>query len=108
MRAVDFPTAEAHAAIEVCDRIAAQLNDHLLARAPLVTAAQDGWEGAFRAEFDDTWSPQQARLDGLKQDLQRLSGTLSTAISSAATINAQRAEMRREHRESLATTEATP
>jgi hypothetical protein len=108
MQAITFPTAQAQAAIEVCDRIAALLNDHLLARAPLVSAAQDGWEGAFRTEFDDAWSTQQARIDGLKQDLQRLSGKLSTAISSAATINAQRAEMRREHRESLASTEATP
>ena len=108
MRAVYFPTATAQAAIAVCDRIAALLNDHLLARADLVAGARDGWEGAFRTEFDETWSVQETRLDGLKQDLQRLSGKLATAITTADGINAQRATVRQEYRESLATPQPEP
>jgi hypothetical protein len=108
MRAVYFPTAKAQAARAVCDRIAALLNDHLLARAEMVAGARDGWEGTFRTEFDDTWSVQETRLDGLKQDLQRLSGTIGTAISNADTINAQRAALRQDYRSSRTTATTGP
>ena len=39
MQAISFPTAAAQAAKTVCDRIAALLNEHLLARPGLVDGA---------------------------------------------------------------------
>lgn len=98
MRAVSFPTATAEAARTACDRVAALLNDHLLARADLVAGAQDGWEGAFRVEFDETWRLQEVRLTGLKEDLLRLSGAITTAVTNVETINAHRASMREAYR----------
>jgi hypothetical protein len=94
MRPVSFPTAAAEAAKAACDRVAALLNEHLLARPQMVDGARDGWEGAFRVEFDETWSVQESRLNGLKEDLQRLSGSISTAMGNVATTNAQRATQR--------------
>ncbi|MGH9234360.1 MAG: hypothetical protein ACRD0R_13610 [Acidimicrobiales bacterium] len=98
MQAISFPTAAAQAAKTVCDRIAALLNEHLLARPGLVDGARDGWEGGFRAEFDETWRLQEVRLGALKEDLQRLSGDISTALTNVSTINAQRAAQREEYR----------
>jgi hypothetical protein len=98
MRAIAFPTAAAQAAKTVCDRIAALLNEHLLARPGLVQGARDGWEGSFRAEFDEAWQLQEVRLGGLKEDLQRLSGDIATALTNVSTINAQRATQREEYR----------
>jgi hypothetical protein len=98
MQAISFPTDAAQAAKTVCDRIAALLNQHLLARPGLVEGARDGWEGGFRAEFDETWRLQELRLGALKEDLQRLSGDISTALTDVSTINAQRAAQREEYR----------
>lgn len=97
MQPVPFPTASAEAALTVCDRIASLLQDHLDARPDLVAAARDGWEGAYRDEFDETWSVQSERLSGLKDDLRRLAGRIDDAIGNADTINEQRAELRRDH-----------
>ncbi|MGH9187423.1 MAG: hypothetical protein ACRD0U_16675 [Acidimicrobiales bacterium] len=97
MRPLYFPTVFGPAAIATCRRIAAMLGDHLGTRATLVTDARDGWEGAFRQEFDETWSPQSYRVDGLKQDLQTLAGKIETAMSNVATINSQRATMREQY-----------
>lgn len=97
MRPVSFPTASAHAAIEVCDRIASMLNDHLLARPEFVGSAQDGWEGAYREEFDETWRLQEVRLGGLKEDLQRLSGNIATAMENVEATNSVRATQRTEY-----------
>lgn len=101
MRAVTFPTAAAEAAKVVCDRIAALLNEHMLARTDLVAGARDGWEGAHRTEFDETWRLQQVRLDDLKQDLQRLSGNITTAMANVASVNTQRATLREDYRAQL-------
>ncbi|HKE73709.1 MAG TPA: hypothetical protein VKB57_08860 [Acidimicrobiales bacterium] len=94
MRPVPFPTASAQAAIAVCDRIAALLESDLGARPGLVAGARDGWEGAYRVEFDETWRIQEVRLAGLKEDLRRLSGQITTAVNNAAAINGQRATAR--------------
>jgi hypothetical protein len=103
MQAISFPTAAAEAAKTVCDRVAALLNEHLLARPGLVEAARDGWEGSFRIEFDETWRLQEVRLAGLKEDLQRLSGDITTALTNVSTMNAQRASQREEYRAQVRT-----
>jgi hypothetical protein len=97
MRPVSFPTADAEAAIEVCDRIAGLLNDHLLARPEFVGAARDGWEGACRDQFDETWRLQEVRLGGLKEDLQRLSGNIATAMENVRATNSVRTAQRVEY-----------
>jgi hypothetical protein len=94
MRPVPFPTGGAQAAIDACDRIAALLESDLGARPGLVARARDGWEGAYRDEFDETWRTQEIRLAGLKEDLRRLSGQISAAMTNAAAINGQRATAR--------------
>jgi hypothetical protein len=94
LRPLSFPTAQASAAKVVLDRIAAVLEQDLTARPGLVQTAQDGWEGAYRQEFDETWSTQSVRLAGLKEDLRRLSGQLTTAMETAASINEGRATQR--------------
>src|SRR4029450_2716499 len=62
MRPVPFPTGGAQAAIDACDRIAALLESDLGARPGLVARARDGWEGAYRGEFDETVRTQEIRL----------------------------------------------
>ena len=74
LRPVRFPSATAEAARATCDRIAGLLDEHLLARPDLVNGARDGWEGAYRQEFDQAWSVQETRLAGLKDDLRTLAG----------------------------------
>jgi hypothetical protein len=91
MRPVPFPTGRAQTASAACDRVAALLESDLGARPGLVAGARDGWEGAYRVEFDDTWRTQETRLIGLKEDLRRLSGRIATAAVNAAAINSQRA-----------------
>jgi hypothetical protein len=97
MRPVPFPTGRAQAAIAASDRIAALLESDLGARPALVAEARDGWEGAYRVEFDETWRTQEARLIGLKEDLRRLSGQMATAMANAEAINSQRASDRANH-----------
>jgi uncharacterized protein YukE len=101
MRPIDFPEAEATAAQETCNRIADLLGDHLGARADLVSSARDGWEGAYREEFDDTWSTQSTRLSNLKEDLRQLAGKIATAAENVVSANARRATMRRQYLEDL-------
>lgn len=94
MRPISFPTGAAEAAKTVLTRIAGMLDEDLGARPGLVSRAQDGWEGAFRDEFDETWSPQSTRLAGLKEDLQTLAGKLTTAMENVTTLNSQRTTQR--------------
>lgn len=98
MRPVPFPTGRAQAAIAACDRIAALLESDLGARPALVAYARDGWAGAYRVEFDETWRTQRTRLAGLEEDLRRLSGQIATALANAATINGRRATERADYR----------
>jgi hypothetical protein len=63
-----------------------------------VAGARDGWEGVYRVEFDETWRTQQARLIGLKEDLQRLSGAISGAMANVAGVNGRRATERAAYR----------
>jgi hypothetical protein len=97
LQTVPFPSTEAQAAKTVCGRIAALLDNDLRARPGLVATAQDGWEGVFREEFDETWSSQSIRLSGLKEDLLRLVGAIDDAVANVAIINLQRANARDEH-----------
>jgi hypothetical protein len=97
MQDVYFPNAQASAAKTVCERIATLLGDHLGARPAMVSNAHDGWEGAYRDEFDETWSIQETRLVGLKEDLQTLAGRLGTAMENVETINSQRATEREQY-----------
>jgi uncharacterized protein YukE len=101
MRPIDFPTAEAAAAEETCDRIAGMLEDHLGARAGLVASAQDGWEGTYREEFDDTWATQSVRISGLKEDLRRLASQIATAAENVQAANSRRASLRVQYIEDL-------
>jgi uncharacterized protein YukE len=103
MRPIDFPYAAAATARETCDRIAGLLDDHLGARAGLVATARDGWEGTYREEFDHTWSIQEARLSGLKEDLRRLAGQLAAAADNATAANQRRAGMRAQYLDDLQT-----
>jgi len=97
LRPVPFSTGRAEAAVAACDRVAALLEADLGARPGLVAAARDGWEGAYRTEFDETWRTQEARLIGLKDDLRRLSGQIAGAQANAAALNAQRAAGRADY-----------
>jgi hypothetical protein len=94
MRPVSFPTGAANAAKSACDRIAALLHDHLSARPGLVADARDGWEGRHRQEFDTTWRGQETGLIGLKDDLRRLSGAITTTLDNVAAVNRRRASLR--------------
>lgn len=91
LQTIHFPTAKAEAAKTVCDRIAGLLDDHLTARATLVSTVREEWSGAHRDEFDDAWSVQEHRLIGMKQSLQTLSGDLEDAIDGVADENSSRA-----------------
>jgi uncharacterized protein YukE len=97
MRPIQFPHADAATARATCDRIAGLLDDHLGARAGLVSTARDGWEGTYREEFDHTWSIQEARLSGLKEDLRRLAGQIATAAENADAANQRRAALRAQY-----------
>jgi hypothetical protein len=99
MQPISFPTAAATEAKTVCERIASMLDRHLQARPGMVGSARDGWEGAYRTEFDETWSIQETRLIGLKDDLRTLAGRIGTAMSNASTLNTQRATARQQYRE---------
>lgn len=99
MQPISFPTGAATKAKSACERIASLLDDHLSARPNMVSECQDGWEGAYRDEFDDTWRIQEHRLVGLKDDLRTLAGKIQTAMDDAETLNNQRATMREEYRE---------
>lgn len=107
MRPVSFPTALAETAQAACDRISSLLNEHLLARPDMVAGARDGWEGAYRDEFDETWRIQEVRLDGLKEDLRRLASRIGTALDNVETTNAQRATLRAEYLEQQNQAEAS-
>jgi uncharacterized protein YukE len=97
MQPIPFPTAQATAAKTACERIASLLDRHLQARPGMVASARDGWEGAYRTEFDETWRTQEVRLNGLREDLRTLAGRIGTAMSNASTLNAQRANARADY-----------
>jgi hypothetical protein len=103
MRPVQFPAAAAGEAQEVCERVAALLDGHLTARPGMVEGARDGWEGTYRDEFDDTWTVQETRLVGLREDLVRLGARLAAAAEAAVTIDGQRATARSEYLSQQAT-----
>ncbi len=94
MQPIPFPTAQATEAKTVCERIASLLDGHLRARPGMVSSAEDGWEGAYRDDFAETWRTQEVRLTGLREDLRTLAGRIQTAMSNASTLNTQRANAR--------------
>jgi uncharacterized protein YukE len=97
MQPISFPTGPATEAKTVCERIAGMLDRHLQARPGMVGGAQDGWEGAYRTEFDETWRTQETRLNSLREDLRTLAGRIQTAMSNASTLNTQRANARTQY-----------
>lgn len=99
MQEISFPTAEANEAKTVLNRVINMLDADLGERPNMVSDARDGWEGAYRDEFDETWSVQQTRLVGLKEDLQTLKGQIVTAMGNVATENERREGLREDYRE---------
>jgi uncharacterized protein YukE len=99
MQEISFPTGTANEAKTVLNRVANLLDTSLQARPAMVSGAQDGWEGAYRQEFDDTWRIQETRLVGLKEDLQTLAGQIQTAIDNVAAENQSRATQREQYLE---------
>jgi uncharacterized protein YukE len=105
MLEVYFPNSVATEAKTVLNRIVALLNDDLQARPAMVSSAQDGWEGAYRTEFDETWRTQETRLVSLKEDLQTLAGQIQTAMENVAAENERRATLREQYVEENTETE---
>jgi uncharacterized protein YukE len=99
MQEIYFPTGTATEAKTVLDRIVRMLDTDLQARPGMVSSAQDGWEGAYRNEFDETWRIQETRLVSLKEDLQTLSGQIQTAMGNVASENERRATQREQYLE---------
>jgi hypothetical protein len=99
MQHISFPTGAATEAKTVCNRIASMLDGHLQNRPGMVSDARDGWEGAYREEFDETWRTQETRLVGLKEDLQTLASRIETAMGNVGTENERREGLREEYRE---------
>jgi hypothetical protein len=99
MQPISFPNGTAEGAKTVLDRIVRMLDGDLQARPGIVSGAQDGWEGAYRNEFDETWRIQETRLVGLKEDLQTLSGQISTPMGNVQAENERRATQREQYLE---------
>jgi uncharacterized protein YukE len=105
MLEVYFPNSVATEAKTVLNRIVTLLNDDLQARPAMVSSAQDGWEGAYRTEFDETWRTQETRLVSLKEDLQTLAGQIQTAMENVSAENERRAGLREQYVEENTETE---
>jgi uncharacterized protein YukE len=97
MQEITFPTGAATEAQTVLNRIAGLLDTSLQARPGMVAGAQDGWEGAYRQEFDETWRIQETRLANLKEDLQTLAGQIQTAMDNVAAENQHRSTQREQY-----------
>ncbi|MFP3901294.1 MAG: hypothetical protein ACLFXM_10590 [Acidimicrobiia bacterium] len=99
MRHISFPTGAATEAKAACDDIARMLDRHLQARPTMATSVRDGWEGAYREEFDEAWRIQEIRLVRLKEDLQTLASRIETAMENVTAENDRRAGLREQYRE---------
>jgi uncharacterized protein YukE len=99
MQEISFPNSLASEAKRVLNEVVGLLDGGLQTRPGMVSSAQDGWEGAYRQEFDETWRTQETRLVGLKEDLQTLASRIQTAMDNVETENQQRATERQEYLE---------